>query len=375
MNTYRKGRSCVTYGISEEWIENYAKYLNGQAKEMPGAIDNHGLKTQFKKKQVPEDTYAVNELLWKFLQKLYGGGPEITCTDKPDSIITLSDLDRISDTYSTEALAMSTGLDSMRSSCKDIHKNYKYDLDDKLRPIKLTNSSFFCYMNSCLQTLLGIPDFVEYVCERKYKQIAKKEDLEFWPAIADVAIASRNREYYFTPKSIKKLSRGTFDPHEQHDAHEFLNFLLSGMQDEVNHPQPSKKIEFKDSQTAWIYYKKYNISIVDQLFAGQFVSKVTCRNCENVSITFEPFLDLSLPIISEKTENLDDCLKVFQNEDEMISYRCPKCKRHEKALKKISIDKFPRMLIVQLKRFQTYPKKSKIMEQIDFPVDNWTITT
>jgi len=372
MNMYRRGRSCVTYGISEEWIENYTKYLNGHVKELPGPIDNHGLKTQFKKKQVPEDTYAVNELLWKFLQRLYGGGPEITCTDKPDSIITLNDLDRISDTCCTDALTMSR-VDSIGSSSKDLQKGSRYDLEDKFRPIRLTNPSFFCYMNSCLQALLGIPDLVEYIYEGKYKEIAKKEDLEFWPAIADVAIASRNRESYFTPKSIKKLSRSSFDPHEQHDAHEFLNFVLSGMQDEVNHAQPSKKIEFKDSQTAWIYYKKYNISIVDQIFAGQFVSKVTCGNCENVSVTFEPFLDLSLPIVSEKTENLDDCLKMFQEEDEKISYRCLKCKSHEKALKKISIDKFPRMLIIQLKRFQTYPKKSKIMEQIDFPVENWTI--
>jgi len=375
MNSYQRGKSCVTYAISETWIENYELYINGKRRDPPGPINNQHLKEQLKKREVPRNTYAVNELLWKFLHKLYGGGPEITYTEKAESITnTMGELDKISDTHTNDTLTRSTGYDSVRSSILDIQKNFRCNADDFIKPIRLSNPSFYCYMNSCLQALMSINQLVDHVTEGKYKSLATKESIKFWPAMAEVVHASVNREAFFSPKKLKRLSTMRFNPSEQHDAHEFLTFLLSGMQDEINLPQPPKRIEFKNSSTSWAFYKRYNLSMVDQLFAGQFNSRVTCKGCNNETVTFDPFLDLQLPIISEKTVRLDDCLEAFQCEEEIIDlYQCQKCKTTQKATKKLEIERYPKYLNIQLKRFQTYPKKQKILESIEFPIQDWKI--
>jgi ubiquitin C-terminal hydrolase len=350
-------------------------YINGKIREPPGPINNHSLKEQLKKREVPRNTYAVNELLWKFLHKLYGGGPEITYTEKAESITnTMNELDKISDTHTNDTLTRSTGYDSVRSSILDVQKTFKCNADDFIKPIRLSNPSFYCYQNSCLQALLSINQLVDHITEGKYKTLASKETIKFWPAFAEVVHASVNREALFSAKKIKRLSVGRFTPSEQQDAHEFLTFLLSGMQDEINLSQPPKRIEFKNSATSWAFYKRYNLSMVDQLFAGQFNSKVTCKGCHNETSTFDPFLDLQLPIISEKTSKLDDCLEAFQLEEEIIDlYQCQKCKSTQKATKKLEIERYPKILNIQLKRFQTYPKKQKIIGTIEFPVQEWRI--
>lgn len=49
---------------------------------------------------------------------------------------------------------------------------------------------------------------------------------------------------------------------------------------------------------AWSDYKRRNDSIIIDLFHGQLKSHLECPNkeCENISVTFDPFCYLSLPL-------------------------------------------------------------------------------
>jgi ubiquitin carboxyl-terminal hydrolase 2/21 len=163
------------------------------------------------------------------------------------------------------------------------------------------------------------------------------------------------------------------DPSQQHDAHEFMRFLLSGMQDEVNLTPPKKEVTFHNPDSAWIYYRQSNISMIDDVLAGQLTSTVSCSFCRHVSTAYDPFLDLSFPIIPDKTKTLADCLAAFQTEEELDSYKCEKCKKEGKAKKRLAIQRFPKNLVINLKRFQTYPKKRKLKDQITYPVIDWRI--
>lgn len=367
---YRKGKTRVTYGVAEEWMEKYEGYLNGTSEDFPGSINNDGLKKKLKKRMVPQNTYAVNELLWKFLQKLYGGGPEITYTEDLDSII-FTDYDRSTGTTND------TFRKSVRSEIDDSRRTSLTDLAASLsppnKPTSMPNSSLYCYMNSCLQALLSVPEFVEYLKQENYKHLITTQNPKFWPSMAEVVHAWEKRQPYFVPKGIKLLSINHFNPNEQHDAHEFLNFMLTGLQEEINPIPPRSKSGLNDSYSAWENYRKYHISIVDELFAGQMMSKVECLNCSNISVTYESFLDLSLPI--RKDANLSECLMSFQAEEEIInSYKCDNCMTQQKAIKKLSIERFPKVLIIQLKRFQTRPVKAKRQDEIEFPVEqDWQL--
>nr|KAG5699286.1 hypothetical protein BaRGS_000488 [Batillaria attramentaria] len=50
------------------------------------------------------------------------------------------------------------------------------------------------------------------------------------------------------------------------------------------------------ANASWESYKSRNNSVVVNTFQGQFKSTVVCSECDHVSVTYEPFMYLSLPI-------------------------------------------------------------------------------
>lgn len=55
----------------------------------------------------------------------------------------------------------------------------------------------------------------------------------------------------------------------------------------------------RDTEVAsicWENYRKRNDSIVVDLFQGQYKSTIICQSCSKVSVTFDPFMYLSLPM-------------------------------------------------------------------------------
>jgi ubiquitin C-terminal hydrolase len=59
------------------------------------------------------------------------------------------------------------------------------------------------------------------------------------------------------------------------------------------------------SAEAWNKHVYRNESIIIDLFYGQFKSTVTCCFCKRISITFDPFLTISLPIPSATWTNIE----------------------------------------------------------------------
>lgn len=61
--------------------------------------------------------------------------------------------------------------------------------------------------------------------------------------------------------------------------------------------------ELSDEQLAneqWLRHKQRNDSIITNLFYGQYKSKLVCPKCSKVSITFDPFLYLPIPLTKNK---------------------------------------------------------------------------
>ena len=54
------------------------------------------------------------------------------------------------------------------------------------------------------------------------------------------------------------------------------------------------------AKIAWDYYLSRERSVIYDTFYGQLKSRVQCTQCDRVSITFDPFNVLSLPIPSQK---------------------------------------------------------------------------
>ncbi|KAL9332168.1 hypothetical protein ACSQ67_001778 [Phaseolus vulgaris] len=98
-----------------------------------------------------------------------------------------------------------------------------------------------------------------------------------------------------------------FSGYSQHDSQELLAFLLDGLHEDLNRVKRKPYHEVKDAdgrpdeEVAEEYWRNHlarNDSIVVDLCQGQFRSTLVCPICKKVSITFDPFMYLSLPLPS-----------------------------------------------------------------------------
>jgi ubiquitin C-terminal hydrolase len=366
----------------------YTKFLEKKIETPPGPIDNKALS-----KKYPQDktnTYKLNDKVWRFMTLMYGGGPPIWEGAPPNLIEVPSSSSRspinlnnsllndstmkLSDAKTADTMNRSTMADGMKSSYNEALMSRSTPLAGRSKPSGLHNELNYCYLNAAAQGLVGLEQLCSYTAKEKYREHVTNKVPKFWKAFHELVSLCNSKASKLTPKLLRKLATNRFSAEEQHDSHEFIRYLLSGMQDEMNIPKPKRPVEFKDANTAWEYYRKYNNSIIDELFAGQYISRVSCKSCGFISVAFDPFLDISLPIIPMKTKSIDDCLAMFTKEEEIKdSYTCEKCKSKGKVSRRLSISRYPKILVIHLKRFQTYPKKKKLSDHITFPVDNLKI--
>ena len=101
----------------------------------------------------------------------------------------------------------------------------------------------------------------------------------------------------------KRVAR--FSGYGQQDACELLNYLLDLIHEDLNRVKKKPYVEMPDSDghpdeelsnLFWNGFLARNQSIIVDLMYGQLKSTVTCLECHNISISFDPFLTLSLPI-------------------------------------------------------------------------------
>ncbi|KAK3697109.1 hypothetical protein QZH41_016915 [Actinostola sp. cb2023] len=95
----------------------------------------------------------------------------------------------------------------------------------------------------------------------------------------------------------------------QQDAQEFMAFLLDGLHEDLNRITKKPYTEEVEgagrpdhvvAEEAWSRYKSRNDSVVVDLFQGQLKSKLTCPVCRKISIKFDPFMNLSVPLPKEQ---------------------------------------------------------------------------
>lgn len=63
-----------------------------------------------------------------------------------------------------------------------------------------------------------------------------------------------------------------------------------------------------DMEKAWWDFKKKNISLISTLFYGLQKSTVSCTKCDEASVTYEPFSNLSLIIPDSEYSSTEVCL-------------------------------------------------------------------
>ena len=102
-----------------------------------------------------------------------------------------------------------------------------------------------------------------------------------------------------------------FSSYGQQDSQEFLSFLIDGLHEDLNRIQKKPYIENPESDDKTVHdpqairqlgeqfrenHEKRNDSVAMDLFSGFYKNTMVCPDCEKVSVTFDPYAQVTLQL-------------------------------------------------------------------------------
>ncbi|KAA1087251.1 hypothetical protein PGT21_027012 [Puccinia graminis f. sp. tritici] len=188
-----------------------------------------------------------------------------------------------------------------------------------------------------------------------------------------------------TLKRYNELFRSTM----HQDAHEFLNYLVNSVAEDVFAEQEKKRLEDERSSllepTPPSLQNLTNPSTpsskkghprstwVHRLFEGTLTNETKCLTCETVTQRDESFLDLSINI--HQNTSLTACLRQFSASEMLCQknkFSCDQCCSLQEAEKRMKIKKLPNVLALHLKRFkyqENLQRYTKLTYRVVFPFE------
>ena len=220
-------------------------------------------------------------------------------------------------------------------------------------------------MNSVVQCLGQLRPMLEYFFARSHLADIKASGraAHVTKEFADLIVSQWSRVSYNArrPARLKRfIVQGApqFAGMRQHDAQEFLVYLLNALHDDLNRGRarsggpgfspPANASEEELCTLHWEHYSLQNSSPIQELFCGQLLSTVRCSACGHVSRSCDPFWDLSLPLVrgtDQATPSLQRAMQAFFAEELLTGaerFKCPKCKTHQDATKRMLVSRWPR---------------------------------
>ncbi|XP_019401204.1 PREDICTED: ubiquitin carboxyl-terminal hydrolase 32 isoform X3 [Crocodylus porosus] len=187
----------------------------------------------------------------------------------------------------------------------------------------LSNLGNTCFMNSSIQCVSNTQPLTQYfISGRHLYELNRTNPIGMKGHMAKCYGDLVQELWSGTQKNIAPLKlRWTiakyaprFNGFQQQDSQELLAFLLDGLHEDLNRVHDKPYVELKDSDgrpdwevaaEAWENHLRRNRSIVVDLFHGQLKSQVKCKTCGHISVRFDPFNFLSLPLPMDSYMHLE----------------------------------------------------------------------
>ena len=225
----------------------------------------------------------------------------------------------------------------------------------EISPCGFANLGNTCYMNSVIQSLLSSTIFntaIFMYIKEKTNSIDNCSVLlqEYLKIVCDLLFSNYNVYPPLSFKSAINKNIKQFKGKMQHDAHEFLSYLLNNIVDDTRDKELS--------------------NVIKNTFCGNYKVFRTCERCGIVKENIENFTEVLLPIPKNSNNpTLEDCFNDFASceriNDNII---CEVCKKKSRIILKYQLNDIPSVLIIILKRFECQSMMTNITK-ISTPVE------
>ena len=274
-----------------------------------------------------------------------------------------------------------------------IQKNRKLSHD----LVGLQNLGNTCYMDATLQCLTRTSAFRRVVETNQLLSAALKSSSQ--GLVTSELVRLSNVLYaswggVFCPREFwMQVGRKApaFANMRQHDAQEFLRYLLDTVHQETNRVAkvpPTKVLETRKEETLQAqadrfreFYLGHNDSVIYDLFGGLLQQTRICSICANMSRTFAPYLDISLPLpvsTPYSTCTLVDCLQEFTKSERLGGKEqayCERCNTYTDSTLDFKLFNAPPILVFHLKRFATDAFQTKIDNKIQIVINDLDLSS
>lgn len=196
-------------------------------------------------------------------------------------------------------------------------------------------------MNSSIQCLSNTYELTKYFLEKRYKSLINREYknplgtegrlVQAWAKL--ISEMWVNNSQVVRPDLFKRILgqyNVTFEGYGQHDSQECINTILDFMSEDLYKNEKKPYVEQVESEgksdevaskEAWNKHIMRNESIICDLFHGQFKSTLECSLCKRISITFDPYLMISLPIPNTKYEDVEGYFLQYEQNSSYQNYK------------------------------------------------------
>ena len=190
-----------------------------------------------------------------------------------------------------------------------------------------------CYINSILHILQFIPQFKYFIINAKFKQQLKMklpededkhhefiENLLIYRLFKLFTKSNKYDDFTINPKhfyTLLKKKNSFFDNTDHQDSQEFLNFLITKIEEEISIKKkyvftyndipdlsPYTAIMCISEFNKWTNFYKNEYSPLKHMFNGQFIINKKCAFCNCISNNYEPYITLPVSIPSKTNLNI-----------------------------------------------------------------------
>ncbi|CCE63182.1 hypothetical protein TPHA_0E00870 [Tetrapisispora phaffii CBS 4417] len=175
-----------------------------------------------------------------------------------------------------------------------------------------------------------------------------------------------------SPKElIETLKRENmmFNSMMHQDAHEFLNFLLNQISDNIE-----SNMNNPNNDNGEFGGLKFERNFINDLFQGVIKYTTRCLTCDNITSREELFLDFAIEVSNNEETNIQEILGDY-SQREMLNgsnkFFCDCCSGLQEAERIVGLKKLPETLILHLKRFKYSEEQNsniKLFNKINYPL-------